>query len=805
MDLKLNVSKKGLSTTEEVINEEYTLRYGHIFRGLSAYEYAVKGGFEGTKEEYEAYVGNIGNLSEEAREAAADARAWARHAQNSADNADDANDLAREGAEAANAAATNANQAAGRVETAITSATTAATNAVQIANQAASNALNIANEGADIAIDIATKASEAIKKSTYQPITHSELITLRNEGKLAKGAFYRITDYKCTTSQADTQAVNHPFDIIVQALDERTLSENAQAIAQEGDTYFANAKLEAWQLKYAVDNDTARFSWAQKETAESPAKWICAWGVLEERYDNGASTNYTEATIYGEQKYLYRPTQPTSYLNGKTFYRYEGREVKNLEDASELYFVTQENPFDIGEQYSTMLVIYAPTGHVIAQLETTNDYGETTDNDEVNVWNTYFGDALEMKTYGDTIDINGEVYYKWEHWDDSTMLDNWALNNSPFVTNEGTKIVYNGSTDGLYYALDGIVGKDSIDVFDVTDGNHIYKYDDEELGEDALLDNISYKAYIAPQEEGKGVVYQMIDEHNNNYPYDFKNIQFLHDGEWYYSFSREGNDLSLSDLCVNNYLSPNSTRTWSDNISAKFACKLPMVSFNALSNNSGKFIGFANNKLDVPIKRGFISSRRVEAFIWDDGLYGKDAEVENLYLNTTDPCTNNNISGNVKEFVVGSKSQSVTRFSANRIRCPKRQLSGQFVCMANKFVGNEVDFMEASKDLEISNGSITSCRITNTWYGDAKDTISFGANTILQDCDIRIYNSLTVNYANTTSSTAPLRFLNIDARGWNTTTITIPSDFPANSPYELKVAKNSKGEIKMWCDADLAN
>lgn len=33
MDLKLNVSKKGLSTTEEVINEEYTLRYGHIFRG----------------------------------------------------------------------------------------------------------------------------------------------------------------------------------------------------------------------------------------------------------------------------------------------------------------------------------------------------------------------------------------------------------------------------------------------------------------------------------------------------------------------------------------------------------------------------------------------------------------------------------------------------------------------------------------------------------------------------------------------------------------------------------------------------
>lgn len=57
MDLKLNVSKKGLSTQEEVINEEYTLRYGHIFRGergKSAYESAVDGGYKGTEEEFNA-------------------------------------------------------------------------------------------------------------------------------------------------------------------------------------------------------------------------------------------------------------------------------------------------------------------------------------------------------------------------------------------------------------------------------------------------------------------------------------------------------------------------------------------------------------------------------------------------------------------------------------------------------------------------------------------------------------------------------------------------------------------------------
>lgn len=70
MDLNLNVSKKGLTTTEEVINEEYTLRYGHIFRGekgdkgadgkdgergadgKSAYQQAVEAGYKGSEEDF---------------------------------------------------------------------------------------------------------------------------------------------------------------------------------------------------------------------------------------------------------------------------------------------------------------------------------------------------------------------------------------------------------------------------------------------------------------------------------------------------------------------------------------------------------------------------------------------------------------------------------------------------------------------------------------------------------------------------------------------------------------------------------
>lgn len=109
---------------------------------------------------------------------------------------------------------------------------------------------NIINGTTDIALNV--------------NITYANLVSLRNSGTLKKGAFYRIIDYETTTVQESTRSAEHYFDIIVQALDEKTLSENAFACLHEGDTYFANSKLEAWKLKYCLDNDTDRFVWADE-------------------------------------------------------------------------------------------------------------------------------------------------------------------------------------------------------------------------------------------------------------------------------------------------------------------------------------------------------------------------------------------------------------------------------------------------------------------------------------------------------------------------------------------------------------
>jgi hypothetical protein len=93
-------------------------------------------------------------------------------------------------------------------------------------------------------------------------IAYSDLKALRDGSSLVAGQWYRITDFVTTTVKPNTRSAGHQFDIIVRADDVNVLNENAYAALHSGDTYFAGSKLEAWQLKYSLDNDAARFDWA---------------------------------------------------------------------------------------------------------------------------------------------------------------------------------------------------------------------------------------------------------------------------------------------------------------------------------------------------------------------------------------------------------------------------------------------------------------------------------------------------------------------------------------------------------------
>ena len=93
-------------------------------------------------------------------------------------------------------------------------------------------------------------------------VTYEELKSLRDNSQLVPGQQYRITDYVTTTIQENTQSARHQFDVIVTADDVNVLNENARAIQHDGDTYFNGSKLESWELKYRLDNDSNRFAWA---------------------------------------------------------------------------------------------------------------------------------------------------------------------------------------------------------------------------------------------------------------------------------------------------------------------------------------------------------------------------------------------------------------------------------------------------------------------------------------------------------------------------------------------------------------
>lgn len=101
-------------------------------------------------------------------------------------------------------------------------------------------------------------------------ITYSELTTLVNNSQLVAGTKYRITDYITTVAGYNNfyvtnnlaKSAGHQFDVIVEALSTNKLSSKAKAIQHTGDTYFANQKLDAWELKYDINNDTNKYTWA---------------------------------------------------------------------------------------------------------------------------------------------------------------------------------------------------------------------------------------------------------------------------------------------------------------------------------------------------------------------------------------------------------------------------------------------------------------------------------------------------------------------------------------------------------------
>jgi hypothetical protein len=133
----------------------------------------------------------------------------------------------------------------------------------------------------------------------YYEITYEELVNLRNTNKLIPGAKYRMIDFdtydggkvevaSCSgiSDLSEFKSAYHHFDLLLTALSTNELDSNVKALHSVRDTegYFSNQDLSKWELKYDLDNDKSKYSWAVNEENGKKGKGVIYY--MKDEYNN---------------------------------------------------------------------------------------------------------------------------------------------------------------------------------------------------------------------------------------------------------------------------------------------------------------------------------------------------------------------------------------------------------------------------------------------------------------------------------------------------------------------------------------
>lgn len=258
-------------------------------------------------------------------------------------------------------------------------------------------------------------------------VTHAELLQLKYGNNLIPGMNYRITDYVATTTLPNTRSGNHPFDVVVMALDESTLCEDAHAIRHEGDTYFGDCNLSAWELKYDIDG-TSRSSW----------------------YSPGGTILYT-----GNYENFGEPDEEYSGVDYNEYYIY----VSELEFNNSTYSLWRKYNPSTG-----FLDTYILTGHIDDDFDVSDDgqgaivpsYVLTIDNDELIEYNGRAKEKNPIVLAEIQEGGKGVIYYMKDEFGNSCYYDFKGI--EFFIQDTSNSILYNGN---YYYTFSFFPGYDA--------------------------------------------------------------------------------------------------------------------------------------------------------------------------------------------------------------------------------------------------------------------------------------------------------------------------------------------------------
>lgn len=537
-------------------------------------------------------------------------------------------------------------------------------------------------------------------------VTWEELVALRDAANLTVGQMYRITDYETMTSKEGSRAAGHPFDIIVTALDNKTLDEKASAIWSARDTegYFANSNLPDWDVRYCLDNDKGRFDWA---VAKGKTLII-----------DGSSSGLGEpsATIDGTFEY-----------EGVTYFKWPA-----LVEGMEVYFLTTSDSPLIGDD----VIIYVPS----------------------------FSMALP----------------------------------------KASKV----------------------------------------------------KAVEEKTTEGKGVVYYMEDENANDAPYDFKNILFLRkvtsegiidneNGEdnYVYTFSewKDGIIKDASEGCMMNHIGE---KCWDNVFLGVFPLAIFMqnkITGGSVSNSFGSSCfdnhieNSSSNTFGGLCLSNYLQTSSRNTF-GDNSAYNRlavgcaDNTVSGNYNILEAACSRNTVNGVNNSFAIGCEDNILKKCHQNTFHTKCKSNVLEFMSSGNVFEpccdSNKLD--EYCNDNEFHTQCTNNVLGKNSWYntfgiyctnnnfGERTKNVVLGnvcsnnkfATTSAGDIIASYFqniefgggcSNLTLWCAQATSSSKMVKNIKI-AAGLSSSVIEIPV---INAQYVQTVAKNSSGEVKVYCEADL--
>ena len=612
--------------------------------------------------------------------------------------------------------------------------------------------INVNQVGGSVSIEI---------KDIILSITYESLKTLRDSSKLIPGQQYRIIDYITGTSQENTQSAGHQFDIIVTALDEHTLSEEAQAIQNINDSYFDSSNLSAWKLWYCLDNDTNRFAWAGD---------VKVGEIEHKKYDSSKCTINPEL-INGNAFKTPFNFESCVWVDGNSDgLAYSDDHIHH--DISELIYewgyFTDENGVKQLCIYKSDADLYAEEGHP--------DYGD-------------------KYLYRGVVNVDGTDYDYWQKWD---------------VWPDGSGSINVGGGDDYVYATTQRIVSNP-----------------EAYSATIEIENI--------YQPGKGVIYRMIDEWNNDVAYDFKNIQYNGSwGYWAYTFNwiNDGGDNSCEDLSVAQYAHTNDeggySHTYGNIIKpCEFGKEINYgVPFNlnacvflsTESYDSGCYYGcdcntFGNGCYNNIFREGGHNNS------FGEECYDNTFENNCSYNSFGDSCCNNSFGNDCHENAFGNDCHD-NAFGAgclfNSFGCSCGNNTFGNNCQNNTFGvnngGNTFGDSCYCNSLGNSNGGNafgTGCSFNS--FGNYCIYIKFASDKL----DTTKYNYYQNNHfgdgckyilfkgAETASSSQQVQNYNFAQGLQGTDSEYLTIEGVRNLSYEVKVAKNSKGEIKIYCEADL--